>query len=174
MYWCPNHVFQTKQFENRWFGAPSWIGRLNCGTTECLLTVTWLFIELSPTNRTGCVIQISKQSVFRKTMNIVSRLWSRPVHIENRICELCDNIYQEELVHITYECRWTRAIRENFVDSCAPMLLLNDVCRLRGIDSVSLTLRLLGANRWYWDWTSFCNKLVFIFHQMSSVLLGGN
>jgi len=46
---------------------------------------------------------VSNNSSFRNNMCTIARLWCRPDVLEN-LCEHCNQVFQEKLVHVTREC----------------------------------------------------------------------
>jgi len=78
-------------------------------------------------------------------MRTIVRLWARPVSLENELCEHCNIIYQEQLVHAVCECLATSTVRSRFYEHLSHILLPDEKHSLLELDSVALTLRLLGA-----------------------------
>jgi len=78
-------------------------------------------------------------------MLVIARLWTRLVTLENQLCLKCNKTYQDELVHVTCECPSTLALRYQLTDSLASILLPDELIRALELDSVSQTLRFLGA-----------------------------
>jgi len=103
------------------------------------------FQIIYPCIRTCIIYKVCNRTSLRNTMFVISRLWSRPVTVENRTCINCCEIYQEELVHVIYECLTTSELRSQFLDTISDILLPEQKQSLLLQDSVSQTLKLLGA-----------------------------
>jgi len=100
---------------------------------------------LQPAIEPAIVYKVCNRSLYRNTMLVIARLWTRPVTLENQVCLKCNNTFQDELVQVICECPSTLALRNQFTDSLASILLADEI--LRGIElvSVSQTFRLLGG-----------------------------
>jgi len=61
------------------------------------------FRILHPCIKSSIIYKVCNRTSFRNTMFVISRLWSRPVTLENRTYINCGEIYQEELVHVICE-----------------------------------------------------------------------
>ena len=59
------------------------------------------------------------------------------------MCEHCNLVFQDELVHVICECLKTQTLRHHFMNSVAQMLQQDELGVLYEYDS--LTLKLLGA-----------------------------
>jgi len=103
------------------------------------------FRILHPCIKSCIIYKVCIGTSLRNTMFVISRLWSRPVTLENRTCIDCGEIYQEELVHVICECPWTSELRSQFLDTISDILLPEQKQNLLLQDSVSHTLKLLGA-----------------------------
>ena len=76
------------------------------------------FNILHPISKPAVVYSVCNTSKMRHIGNIIARLWTRPVTLDNFRCEQCSEIYQEQLVHILCECSNTATHRaELFVIS---------------------------------------------------------
>ena len=100
---------------------------------------------LQPAIEPAVVYKVSNRSLYRNTMLVIARLWTRPVTLENQLCLKCNNTYQDKLLHVTCVCPSTLALHNQFTDSLASILLSDEILRVLELDSVSQTLRLLGA-----------------------------
>jgi len=60
---------------------------------------------------------LQHRTSLRNTMFVISRIWNRPVTLENRTCTKCGEMYQEELVYVTCECPTTLELRLQFLDA---------------------------------------------------------
>jgi len=100
------------------------------------------FRILQPAIEPAVVYKVSNISLYRNSMLVIARLWTRPVTLEN---QLCNKTYQDELVHVTCECPSTLALRNQLTDSLASILLPGELLRVLELDSVSQTFRFLGA-----------------------------
>jgi len=98
-----------------------------------------------PAIEPAVVYKVSNLSLYRNSMLVIARLWTRPVTLENQLCIKCNKTYQDELVHVTCECPSTLALRNQLTDSLASILLPDELLRVLELDSVSQTLRFLGA-----------------------------
>jgi len=103
------------------------------------------FRILQPAVEPAVVYKVSNISLYRNSMLVIARLWTRPVTLENQLCLKCNNTYQDELVHVTCECPSKLALRNQLTDSLASILLPDELLRVLELDSVSQTLRFLGA-----------------------------
>jgi len=103
------------------------------------------FRILHPCITTCIIYKVCNRTSLRNTMFVISRLWSRPVTHENRTCINCGKIYQEELVHVICECPSTSELRSQCLDTISDILLPEHKQSLLLQDSVSQTLKLLGA-----------------------------
>jgi len=65
--------------------------------------------------------------------------------LENQLCSKCDSTFEDELVHGICECPSTYSARIQFTDSLDNILLPDEKQSVLHLDSVSHTLRLLGA-----------------------------
>ena len=92
------------------------------------------------------VYKVCNRSLYRNTMLVIARLWTRPVTLENQVCLKCNNTFQDELVHVICEFPSTLALRNQFTDSLASILMADKILRVIELDSVSQTLRLLGPS----------------------------
>ena len=73
-------------------------------------------------------------------------LWARPVSLENELCVHCNIIYQEQLVHAVCECySYCYLDCSRFYEHISNILLPDEKHSLLELNSVALTLRLLGA-----------------------------
>jgi len=90
------------------------------------------------------VYQVCNRASDRRTMSFITR-WTRPVILENRLCHHCNCVHQEELVHALCECPSTLSIRTHFQRMISDILLPDEKHAVLNLDSVALTLKLLGA-----------------------------
>ena len=67
--------------------------------------------------------------------------------LAKQLCSKCDSTFQDELLHVICECpcRSTSAARIQFTDSLDNILLPDEKQSVLHLDSVSQTLRMLGA-----------------------------
>jgi len=76
-------------------------------------------------------------------VSFITRLWTRPEVLENRLCHHCSCVHQEENVHALCACPLTLSIRTQ--EMISDILLLDEKHAVLTLDSVALTLNLLGA-----------------------------
>jgi len=115
----------------------SWLGPKNVTwTSHCLG-----FSNIAP----SIVYQVCSRSFLQTSMCVVARLWVRSVSFDNIMCDMCDNIYQEQLVNYLCECEKTKTLRLHFIDSLPSTLQPDEMDKLLSHDSIKLTLILLGA-----------------------------
>ena len=100
---------------------------------------------LQPRISPAVVYTVSNNSSFRNNMCTIARLWCRPVALENFVCEHCNLVFQDELVHVICECLKTQTLRHHFMNSVAQMLQQDELDVLYEYDSLTRTLKLLGA-----------------------------
>ena len=103
------------------------------------------FNILHPISKPAVVYSVCNTSKMRHIGNIIARLWTRPVTLDNFRCEQCSKSYQEQLVHILCECSNTATHRDELFRSLSATMRHSDVNSLTQLDSVSQTLKLLGA-----------------------------
>jgi len=81
-------------------------------------------------------------------MLIVARLWTRPVALENRLCNHCNLVYQEELEHALCEYSVTPTICTHFLDQLTDILLPDEKHSVLALDIVAFTLKTFrGAHK---------------------------
>ena len=103
------------------------------------------FRILHPCIAPSIIYGVCNRSSVRSIMCTIFRLWARPVSLENEVCVHCNTIYQEQLVHAVCECPATSTVRSRFYEHLSHILLPDEKHSLLELDSVALTLRLLGA-----------------------------
>lgn len=105
-----------------------------------------LFRELCPTVHTCIIYNVCRFSSTRAILKTVTRAWSERyrLHETDILCDLCCCLYRNKLEHLLHECDATSHLRTTFyLDNLAYGSDFTD--QLRSLDSVNLTLRLLGA-----------------------------
>ena len=117
--------------------AALWIHRLAIDSDFTFFRI------LHPSFTPSALYRVCNRSSYRYIMLIVARLWTRPVVLENRLCDNCKLVYQEELA--LSECSVTSTIRTHFLEQLTDILLPDEKHSVLALDSVAFSLKLLGA-----------------------------
>jgi len=104
-----------------------------------------LFQVLQPAIMPAIVYNVCRKSSMRNTMNLIAKLWCRPVTLENSMCDICNLVYQDELVHIIGECPNTDQLRSDFIIKLSHCVSSTQANELAAQDSFTWALSLLGA-----------------------------
>ena len=135
---------------------------------DCLVESTtgywqWLYIfrifhlGITP----SIVYQVCNRASDRQTMPFITRLWTRPVILENRLCHHCSCVHQEELVHALCERPSTLNIRTHFQEMISDILLPDEKHAVLNLDSVALTLKLLTSYRYLYN----MRTCLYVYHK---------
>ena len=103
------------------------------------------------------IYKLSNDNAYNTTINIIAKIWSRSVYIEDKYCPYCGAVYQDFTSHIIATCLISSDIRET---------LYNDICLITNRDFLNCIsilneketlLKMLGANI-----PPFVNETAFI------------
>jgi len=101
------------------------------------------FRILHPSITPSALYRVCNRSSNRYIMLIVDRLWTRPVVMENRLCNHFNRVHQEELVHALCDCSVTSTIRTHFLKQLTEILLPDEKHSVLALDKVTFR----GARR---------------------------
>ena len=116
------------------------------GTTPLFrFRILAFFQTIHPCIKPAVVYNVYTGSKSQSIIRTLALLWCRRAKLEITRCILCNNEYQDELIHVVSECTCTVRQRDRFKNHILPSYDMSLAQNLNSVDRYTWALTLLGA-----------------------------